>query len=247
MPDNSPIYQPVPADPTERVHRFARDLAWGALNNRWSSLITSVQSEPNIYYWVEARKVDLAEYVEVVWGDQPPLGDLLASFGYLNIIRQNGSDSTDYLITQKAFDLLREPATPPSVFISYRRAESSAFGLLILARLKMVGVINPFLDMQIEPGADWYAHLEKIVRGSRYFILLIGRTSLESDYVQQELTWALDTPDCTIIPVWHNGFAGGAAYPAALAARQTIEVKRESAEEYELAVIKILNRLGYTP
>jgi hypothetical protein len=101
--------------------------------------------------------------------------------------------------------------------------------------------------MVIDPGAEWKALLEKTVRQSRYFIALIAPGTLESSYVRDEIEWALNTPDQIIIPFWHNGFTHGADYPAALATRNAIRLKEESAEEYELAMIKLLNRMGYGP
>src|SRR5262249_7958909 len=142
---------------------------------------------------------------------------------------------------------LEKPTVAPSVFISYRRNQSSALGLLIVARLKAVGVPNPFIDMVIDPGAEWHALLEKTIRQSRYFIALIGPGTLESPYVRNEIAWALITPDQVIIPCWHGGFNPGPDYPAALGTRNAIRLKEESAQEYELALIKLLNRMGYGP
>ena len=34
---DNPLEQPAPDDPIERVHAFARDLAWGAVNGKWGS------------------------------------------------------------------------------------------------------------------------------------------------------------------------------------------------------------------
>lgn len=161
----------------------------------------------------------------------------------MDFVEKNGAT---YKLSSKAFDLLNRPLTPPSVFISYRRRASSAFGLLLVARLKAVGVQNPFIDMNIQPGDEWHAQLENIVRGSRYFILLIGDGTLESDYVQQEIAWALATPNVIIIPVLHDDLRQD-SLPPDLASKQAIVVERESAEYYELAVLKVLNRLGYTP
>lgn len=243
--ENTPLSQPLPDDPAERIVRFARDLAWGALQKRWSPAPAVAPMGADGFQWLDFGRMDA--YLAEVWDDDPPWPELLVSLGYLEITNQRESGTVDYILTPRAFDLLREPATPPNVFISYRRAESSAFGLLVVARLKAVGVQNPFIDLQIDPGAEWRAYLEKMVRECRYFILLIGPTTLESEYVREEIEWALNTPGCVIVPVTHNGFQRDHSFSEALAARQVIEVRRESAEDYELAVIKLLNLLGYTP
>jgi hypothetical protein len=190
---------------------------------------------------------NLLEYLEQKWNDQYPSADLLVSFGYLNWLEERESGTNVYILNGKAFALLEKPTAPPSVFISYRRNQSSALGLLIVARLKAVGIENPFIDMNIDPGDEWHALLEKTVRQSQYVIALIGPGTLESPYVRRELDWAARTPGAQIIPIWHNGYAGEGETPEALSSKNAIRIKEESAEEYELAVIKLLNRLGYTP
>lgn len=238
---NTPLAEPIPDDAIARVHRYARDLAWGAVNDYWSA-----SHADRGFPWGESamqpieRRDQLAEWKTRIWLDQLPSLTLLEAFDYLR------NDGSAWILTAKAFALLDQPLTPPSVFISYRRRASSAFGLLLVARLKMVGVPNPFIDMNIQPGDEWHAQLEQIVRGSRYFILLIGDGTLESDYVQQEIAWALSTPNTVIIPVLHDGLSQSVLSPD-LASKQAVVVERESAEYYELAVVKVLNRLGYTP
>jgi hypothetical protein len=76
---------------------------------------------------------------------------------------------------------------------------------------------------------------------------LIAPGSLESPYVRRELEWALASQGIHVIPIWHQGYAGDGSYPEGLSSKNAIRVKEESAEEYELAMIKLLNRLGYTP
>jgi hypothetical protein len=116
-----------------------------------------------------------------------------------------------------------------------------------VARLKAVGIENPFIDMNINPGDEWHARLEKTIRQSKYVVALIAPATLESPYVRRELEWALASPGVHVIPIWHHGYAGDGPYPDALSSKNAIRIKEESAEEYELAMIKLLNRLGYTP
>jgi TIR domain len=252
LPADSPLTQPVPADLIERVHRLARDLAWGVSNKQWGVNIPwNVMGKG----WYAHLSATFAIYVEQTWGGEHPPLDMLEPFGYVTYreIKMSfmagtqtiNQDQRDYVLTEKAFALLAKPNTPPSVFISYRRAESSAFGLLIVARLKAAGVPNPFIDMNIEPGAEWNAHLQQVVQHSRYFILLIAPTTLASENIQDEIKWAR-AAGVTILPVLHNG-ARAAELPPELASKQVIVISHESAEQYELAMIKLLNRFGYTP
>ncbi|MGQ9887991.1 MAG: toll/interleukin-1 receptor domain-containing protein [Aggregatilineales bacterium] len=122
------------------------------------------------------------------------------SFGYLKV-----SENGNHVLTLRAFDLLRTPVTPPTIFISYRRNTSSALSLLIEARLKLVDRnINVFIDKLLEPGDEWHAELEARVRQSRYFVCLLAPKSLESKFVPNEITWALNEKqkrsDFLIIP-----------------------------------------------
>ena len=256
---NTPLAEPVPDDPIERVHRFARDLAWGVNRELWKA---SFESE-----FLSTWNENSWQYAQEIWGaTEEKLGypsfDMLQAFGYIVISTKyisatgtrpmfpGGEYKTSaislMILTEKAFSLLQKPFQSPTVFISYRRKVSSALGLLLVARLKMVGVSNPFIDMNIQPGDDWRAHLEQIVRGSRYFILLVGEGTLESEYIQQEIGWALSTPNAVIIPVLHDELRQD-VLPPELGSKQAVVVERESAEYYELAVVKVLNRLGYTP
>ncbi len=154
--------------------------------------------------------------------------------------------------------------SPPALFISYKRSESSALGLLVEARLKLADSnINVFIDKELEPGDKWHGRLEKEVRQRPFFVCLLGPTSLGSPYVRNEIRWALDEAeksDTLIIPICHNNYLFDAelhpdltndaeeidALVAQLAVNNAIVVNPENAEEYELAMLKLLNRLGYS-
>lgn len=247
----NPLKQTPPSDPMERIYTLARDLAYGAVNGNWSPRIHEDFLGVGMPTWINTAPVGdmstIDTYLEEKWGEDHPILDVLVSFGYMDSLGKLESGARAYVLTPKAFSLLQKPTAPPSVFVSYRRNQSSALGLLVVARLKAVGVPNPFIDMVIDPGAAWHALLEKTIRQSTYFIALIGPGTLDSEYVRREIDWALDTPGMTVIPLWHGGFSGTGDYPAALGERNAIRVKEESAEEYEMAMIKLLNRLGYGP
>lgn len=151
-------------------------------------------------------------------------------------------------LEKNAYDLLQAPLAPPSVFISYQRSASSALGLLIVARLKAVGIPNPFIDMNIEGGDEWQRRIENTIQGSRYFILLLAPGTLErSEWVRYEIKTAQAVPGMTIIPIWHNGYRGEGMQAAGLSERNAIRIVEEHTDQYELAMIKLLNALGYAP
>jgi len=230
---DSPLVQEAPADMLNRVHEFARDLAYGAAQGLWSSQID----------WSELGLLGVIggmyEPIRVKWAMNTPPRALMYSFGYIVDYTQDSG-----LLTEKAFSLLDKPTAPPDVFISYRRSDSSALALLVEARLKLAGNPNPFVDKNLTAGTEWREHLRERVFNSRYFICLIGKGTLDSAQVQQEIEWATEA-GCSIISLWHGREINEDA-PPTLTQRHAIMVKEESALGYEVAINQLLNSLGYS-
>lgn len=257
---DDPLELAPPDDPIQRVHTLARDLAYGVSQGKWGAML-GLRTWSGWETMMDNYSLD--EYFKNKWHDGPPLPDLMRAFGYLEMLERREYHML-CLITQKAFTLLEQPLSPPAVFISYRRSESSALGLLLEARLKLAASdINVFIDKALEPGDKWHGRLEKEVRQRPYFVCLLGPTSLGSPYVRDEILWALDQgqqSEVLIIPICHGGYRFNAplhedvvdeaeaieSLVQTLAINNAIVVNLESAEEYELAVIKLLNRLGYS-
>jgi hypothetical protein len=229
--------RPLPNNPLSRVRTFAKELAEGAVEGVWDTSISTFRGEIN------QRQV--MEYNSRRWGDNTPRISLLLGNGYAV------SETNSIVLNKSAFDLLEE-AEPATLFISYKRSESSAFALLVLARLKAEG-LEPFLDVSLVPGEDWQAGLKDRIQKYDYFISLLGKETLASEVVVNEITWALEA-GLTIIPIWHNGFkyeTGDWQLPApvnaALSGTHTIRVIEESALGYNNAIVELLNRFGITP
>jgi hypothetical protein len=248
----NPLELPPPDDPLERVHMLARDLAYGAVQGLWSPRIIYIYdgiSAMVLQGGANPLDANIIEYIERKWHDDIPDLGMLVSFGFFTILN-TAKDRTDYIITDKAFALLDKPVTPASIFISYKREESSAFALLLLARLKAVG-LDAFLDMKdLSPGDDWHSRLEEEVKRRKYFICLIGPSTLDSPYVREEIRWAMETKGIRTLPIWHRGFAYDPdEYPefAVFLSKNAIVVEREHAKAYNNAVIELLNFFGFTP
>ncbi|MBL8165143.1 MAG: hypothetical protein JNJ61_24390, partial [Anaerolineae bacterium] len=125
---DDPLKQPPPSDPIERIHALARDLAYGAVNGKWSSRI-SISYEPvDRFVWINniGNPMNIDEYLTDKWNELNPSADVLTSFGYMQQVEKRESGTTVYLLTEKAFTLLEKPTTLPSIFVSYRRNVSSA-------------------------------------------------------------------------------------------------------------------------
>lgn len=244
---HNPLDDDLPADPVDRIHRLARDLAWGAINKLWEARVEIRGGR--IVPMRGSKNGMLPEYLGR-WGDSLPSANLLIAFGYLEeqaVHSPSGAKMLVGALTLDAFARLKKPIRTPQVYISYNRQESSALALLTVARLQMIGVENPFIDMNRNPGDMLHAEQEARVRGSDYLVCLLGPTTLDSDYVLAEIHWGLETEGLNIIPVWHNGFAPTHDYPPALATRNAIRVAEESAEAYNNAIVRLLNRVGYAP
>ncbi len=231
--------RPLPQNPMARIRTLAKELAEGASQNYWDISIRAfrgaiVESEERVIPYLTRR-----------WDMLYPRLTLLIGNGYLQ------PDNNDLYITRAAFALLEE-AEPANIFISYKRSDSSAFALLVLARLKAAG-LEPFLDLALVPGENWQEGLKERIARYDYLIALLGKETLRSQVVLQEIQWAMEA-GLSIIPVWHNGFkytAGAWPLPPEidrkLSSTHSIEVKEESALGYDMAITELLNRFGITP
>jgi len=236
----NPFNLVVPEGVIARVHAFARDLAYGATRGLWDTQI----------HWRKLLNPDISKHSKVFsqhlgpkWGTDFPSEYLLLSFGYFEVFQRESGHSV-YLLTTKAFQLLETPSTPPSVFISYRRRDSSAFALLVEARLRLAGNPNPFVDKNLIPGDEWNNQLKAQIQSCRYFIVLVGPTTLLSQNVIREINWAVES-ESTLISVWHGGVVMNENVPDMLKSRHAITITEETALGYETAINQLLNALGY--
>jgi hypothetical protein len=236
------IQRPLPQNPIQRIRTLAKELAEGAAGGYWGMYLYTFRGE------LTGDQEGVLAYLEKRWNTNYPGLDLLIGNQYLQPYSPN---SDTLVLTRAAFDLLEE-VEPASIFISYKRSESSAFALLVLARLKAEG-LNPFLDLSLVPGEDWQKGLKERIQGYDYLIAILGRETLQSEVCIQELTWAMEAK-LDILPVWHNGFVYRShqwtlppEIDGLLQNTHTIRVIEESALAYNNAVVELLNRFGVTP
>ena len=118
---DNPLEQPAPDDPIARVHEFARDLAWGAVNGKWGSIFNRWSldvldvTEPENY---RHATNELILYIQRKWFDGPPSINLMRSFEYFTPAQEGLVPRDDkalnlaylsFLLTPKAFALLDKP------------------------------------------------------------------------------------------------------------------------------------------
>lgn len=258
-----PFSDEIPSHPVGRIKAFVRDLAYGVIAGHWDVIFRFLVGNSGTgFKWTltdgslrsDEEFYVLDNFVMEKWGKNPPNPAVLASMGYLTSKEPIVSDSDvpQCYLTQKAYDLVDEVPQSP-IFISYSRSNSSAFALLILARMKAVGM-NPFLDITGLVGGDyWHARLDEEIENSTHLLCLVGQTTLDSQYVRREIRLA-NEHGLMIIPVLHNGMKPSdlddilhVEEVEILKSRQIITVVDESSEEYNRAIIRILNIFGVTP
>jgi len=244
------IQRPLPPGAMARVRTLAKEMAEGAAESVWPAqfeLGTRDQETGRI----RANPDSLTHYFERRWENDIPDIRLLEQNAYLEVANRDRFWST-YIVGKDAFALV-EDVEPYNVFISYRRADSSAFALLLMIKLQQAG-LNPFLDLALVPGEDWNEALKNRIGACDFFVVLLGPTTLESQVVRDEIGYAIEAKK-TIIPMWHNEFeyqSGewadvSVAVDRALSYSHTIRVIKEGPLEYNNAVLELLNRFGYTP
>ena len=248
---DNPLEQDAPDDMIERVHAFARDLAWGALYEKWGTSFRVASTSQGEQWFEMSRNRDWDENLNGFflrkWNWDIPVSGLLLSFGYFEAdFQRSATDTPAFALTQQAFRLLEKPAIPPKIFISYRQNESSAFASLIEARLNIAAPeAGVFIDKLLEGGDEWEQRIEHEIRERDTFICVYGPDTPKSTMIPKEIAWA-QASGSRIIPVLHNEFTRDCeGYPEQFKALQDITVEKESAEAYELAILKLLNTLGY--
>jgi hypothetical protein len=237
--------RPLPSNPMTRVKVLARELAEGAHYDVWEEHIdvkieTKDTNDGHRIKVVVPSRPSLVRYIQERWENNPPQFRLLKTHNYAN---------EKWMLTEKAINLLDE-RDYTSIFISYKRSESSAFALLMEDRLSQAN-LSPFLDKQLQAGDDWQAELEQKIANSDYVILILAKKTLESDVTIKEIAWALHYKK-TLIPIWHNKFEFKvedwpmlpAEISQTLANTHTIRVIEENPLTYDTALRELLNRFG---
>ncbi len=117
---------------------------------------------------------------------------------YLRITLYN-REALDILVAQPT-----RRTTMPNVFISYSHVSPDQDLASSLARTLEANGINVFLDSKIRIGEDWVEQIDRQLRNSQYFVVLLSASSVESDMVRREIALAYrlrKARQLTIFPV----------------------------------------------
>lgn len=244
----------LPANPMARVQMLARELAEGAANRIWSITFDGYALYNEGRLANRPQEQQIRRYLDARFQEQDneqleQLFQLLIANHYLVYASEPDRFVLDYTITKDAFDLL-QTAEAARIFISYKRKESSAFALLAATVLQHAGV-EAFVDMQLRPGDSWANELQRKIAAADYLVLLLSKTTLDSEVTRQEIEWAIQA-GTVILPIWHNGFEYRPhEWPSlphtvreTLASAHAIRVTEENPLAYNTALTELLNRFG---
>ena len=159
-------------------------------------------------------------------------------------------------LTSKAIELLYKPVIPPTIFIAYGRKQSSAFALLLEARLQAQGS-SVFVDKIIEGGDEWERKIETTIRTQiSHFICLLAPGTLDSPNIRNEINWSYESDTVSLrIPIWHSGFEKpddetlreyGGRIKEFVDVPNALRVTEESAKAYDGEVSLLLNQLQFS-
>src|ERR1041385_2818241 len=97
--------------------------------------------------------------------------------------------------------------SPLRVFLSYSHRDEELFQrfLIHLSQLEREGLIEPWHDRRITPGAEWAGAIDDSLNGADIVILLVSADFLASDYCNDvEMTRAIErskTENARVVPV----------------------------------------------
>jgi hypothetical protein len=252
---DDPRANPVPEQYHQKVTALARDLAYGAYHGLWSpefAVWAGLGGDPPSWLNFGDYTQEFSALFDSKWTpEHTPDSTMLEIMGYTRFLRMNRDNNPTYVLTDKALDLLNKPTTAPTVFIGYGRQQSSAFALLIEARLRERGV-HAFIDKMLEGGEEWEARIkDTLQKRVSHFLCVIGPQTLLRPNVQNEIHWALEAGR-VCIPIWHAGFSGqadqlpdDATVRAFVDRKNAIRVLEESALAYDSAMNQLLNQLEF--
>jgi hypothetical protein len=255
MTDNDQISQS--SDTFQRARTLARDFAEGVRLDHWSPVFEVTIKPDGAEEWrntgYSTHRKNLNRYFETTPTTlvHASVLEILGYFERLSTIQHTSNLIVTYRLTPKSVSLLEQPEVPPSVFIGYGRRQSSALALLLEARLKEKNIVS-FVDKNILGGEEWERLIEAKIKEVDHFICLLGKGTLLSENVRNEIQWAHEADNVWSIPFWQPDFKPedelvdcGIVVKHFVEKQNAIRVTEESAEAYDTAVSQLLNQLGF--
>lgn len=252
---DDPRVNPVPEQYHQKVTALARDLAYGAYHGLWSpefAVWAGLGGDPPSWLNFGDPSQAFNTLFESKWTpEHTPDPGMLEIIGYTRFLSFNRDNNPTYVLTDKALDLLHTPAVAATVFIGYGRQFSSAFALLIEARLRERGV-RAFIDKMLVGGEEWEARIKDTIQNRiTTFLCVMGPQTLLRPNVRNEIHWAVEA-NVPSIPIWHAGFSAqpdqlpeDAVVRAFVDRKNAIRVLEESALAYDSAMNQMLNQLEF--
>lgn len=89
----------------------------------------------------------------------------------------------------------------PKVFVSYSRHDRSFLDREIIQPLQGLGLDFWFDAGSIRTSDVWERRIQEGLRGCDWFLVLLSKNSVESDWVHAEVSWALENRKNRIVPI----------------------------------------------
>jgi hypothetical protein len=129
------------------------------------------------------------------------------------------------------------------VFISYRHVNPDQnLAGFIENYLKNCG-FSVFIDTQLIVGDKWANEIERQIKASNFFIILLSIDSIRSDMVRQEVELAHSLPHITILPI-RVSYEGALPYDLAAYISPSQYVKWNSSDDNLKVAEQILKKIG---
>jgi hypothetical protein len=207
------------------------------LHTGWPDLLNQILSGPAAAEQASAwRTADLATKaaqpgppgkIAAALLSDPALKDVLLSETGRDWLRHAGirTESVRLLRQQRSISTLASPtqAVTYDAYLSYQHQDRSAvtqvMAVFAAKRLRV------YSDLDLRPGEEWEKSLLAGLQNSRALCVFIGRETLASQAIDQELKTVLYQDETPVIPVILPGGPEPEALPAYLRARQCVDAR----------------------
>lgn len=101
----------------------------------------------------------------------------------------------------RGLSLAAPPPRPPRVFISHATADREFVEREVVDPLERNGIQTWYSRVDIQSAADWERSIVHGLESCEWFLVVMSPRSLASDWVKDELHWAIDRRPGRILPV----------------------------------------------
>lgn len=101
----------------------------------------------------------------------------------------------------RAWQRRTEFETPVRIFISHSSQDRHFVESKIISPFETSGIRTWYSQVAIQTAAEWERSIKKGLESCEWFLIVLSKRSAESEWVKDELCWAIDNRDKHIIPI----------------------------------------------